>query len=144
MLMVSFSSCFNEQLGRSNVVLAVPGVPLKHGNNVGLCKFCHFDNVCTRTVRCLHIQHFLLVGIAEFGALGLLDVDEHHEHVSEEHVFFAFDSNLLSEVFSQAVHKALARIIIVLLAMIGKVWEIETRLQVDVQQSNHDVNDDVN
>ena len=42
------------------------------------------------------------------------DVDEHHENVGEEHVVFVFDSDLLSQVFSQTVHKAFDCIVIVL------------------------------
>ena len=34
-LMISFSSCFNEQLSWSNVVFAVPGISANHGDNVG-------------------------------------------------------------------------------------------------------------
>ena len=45
------------------------------------------------------------------------DVDEHHENVGEEHVVLAFDLDLLSRVFSQAVHKAFDCIFFVLLVM---------------------------
>ena len=47
----------------------------------------------------------------------LSNVDEHHECVGEAHVVIAFDSDLLSEVFSQAVHKAFNCIVIFLLVM---------------------------
>ena len=89
-LVVSFSSCFNEQSSQSNVVFAVPGISANHGNAVGLCKFCHLDDVCSRTVQCSHVQHVLLFG-----------------------------SNLLSEVFSQAVHETLSCIVVVLLFAAG-------------------------
>ena len=55
------------------------------------------------------------MGVAELSVLGPLNVDEHHERVGEEHTFFVFDSNLSSEIFSQAVHETFDCIIIVLL-----------------------------
>ena len=72
--MVSFSSCLNEQSSWHNAVLAVPGIHANHGNNVGLCKFCHLDDVCSRTVQHLHAQHLSFAGIAEFGFLKLICV----------------------------------------------------------------------
>ena len=44
------------------------------------------------------------------------DVDEHHENVSEEHAVFAFDPDLLSQVFSKAVHEAFDCVFIILFA----------------------------
>ena len=112
--MVSFSSCLNEQSSQANVVFAVLGISLNHCNNVGLCKFCHLDNVCSRTVRHLHAQHLLFAGIAEFGILGSFDVDEHHEDVGEEHAVFLLDLNSLLEIFSQALHEAFSCITVIL------------------------------
>ena len=53
----------------------------------------------------------------ELSVLWLLNVDEHHEFVGEEHVIFAFDSDVLSEIFSQAVHETFGCIVVVLLVM---------------------------
>ena len=53
----------------------------------------------------------------ELGNLRLFDIDEHHEDVSEDHVWFAFHSDLSSQVFSQAVHEAFNCVVIVLLVM---------------------------
>ena len=47
---VSSSSCLNKQLSQSNVVLVVTSISANHGDNVGLCKLGHLDDVCTRTV----------------------------------------------------------------------------------------------
>ena len=69
------------------------------------------------------------MGIAEFSVLRLLDVDEHHECVGEEHAFFAFDSDASSEIFSQAVHETFDCIIIILLVARVVVW---SRVGVDV------------
>ena len=65
-------------------------------------------------VRCLHVECLSFVGIAELGVLGSFNVCEHHEDISEEHVWLALDSNLSSQVFSQAVHEAFDSIIVVL------------------------------
>ena len=46
-----------------------------------------------------------------------LDVDEHHEHVGEEHAVFAFESDASSEILSQAVHEAFGCVIGVLLVV---------------------------
>ena len=61
----------------------------------------------------MHVQHFLFAEIAEFGVLRSFDVDEHHEDVGEEHVFFLFDSNLLSEIFSQDTHDTSSHITVI-------------------------------
>ena len=50
----------------------------------------------------------------KLGIPGPFDVNEHHEDVSNEHVFLSFDSNLLSKIFSQNAHEALSCITIVL------------------------------
>ena len=113
--MISFSSGLNEQSGQGNVVLAVPCVSACHGCDVGSCKFGHFDNVCSRVVCDLHVQHFPFAGVTEFGVLRLFDVDEHHEDVGEEHFRFAFDSDLSSWVFSQTVHETFDCVVVVLL-----------------------------
>ena len=113
-LVVCFSSCFNEKSGKSNVVLAVPGVSVNHCCDVGLCKLGHFDNVCSRMVQDLHVQHFSFAKVAELGVLRSFDVNEHHENVGEEHVVLERDLDLLSEVSSQAFHKAFDCIVIVL------------------------------
>ena len=51
-----------------------------------------------------------------------LNVDKHHECVGEKHVFFAFDLDALSEIFSQADHETFDGIIIVLLVVCVTVW----------------------
>ena len=112
--MVCFSTCFDDKSGQSSVVLAVPGVSSNHGCDVGSCKFCHFDDVCSRVIGCFHVEHFSFTGVTEFSILWSLNVDEHHEHVGKDHVVFAFDSDASSEVFSQAVHEAFDCVIVVL------------------------------
>ena len=46
-----------------------------------------------------------------------MSLGHHHECIGQEDVVFAFDSNLLSEVLSQADHKAFDCIVIVLVVM---------------------------
>jgi len=51
------------------------------------------------------------------GGAGVTIAGHVPECVGEEHTFFAFDLNLSSEIFSQAVHETFDCIIIVLLAV---------------------------
>ena len=67
----------------------------------------------------------MFAGVMELRILWSLNVDEHHECVGEEHAVFAFDSNALSEIFSQAVHEAFNCVIIVLLVVCVMFWNCE-------------------
>ena len=55
------------------------------------------------------------MGVVELSILWSLVVDEHHEHVGEEHAVFAFDLDASSEILSQAVREAFSCVIVVLL-----------------------------
>ena len=85
-LIVSFSSCFDEKSSESDVVLTVPSVSSDHGDDVGSCELGHFDDVGSRIVRHLHVECLSFVGVVELGVLRSLDVYEHHEDIGEEHV----------------------------------------------------------
>ena len=77
-------------------------------SNAGVRHNTNKKKQCLRQVRDLRLS---------LGVLRSFDVDEHHEDVGEEHVGFALDLNLLSQVFSQAVHEALDCVIFVLFVM---------------------------
>ena len=74
----------------------------------------------------MHAQHLLVAGVTELSVLWSLNADEHHECAGEEHAVFAFDSDGLSEIFSQATRETFDRIIIVLLVTCVAVWSHAT------------------